>query len=293
MLDLVVRSAGPEIEVETAGAAGLWTTFVDPGQLENALLNLCINARDAMPDGGKLTIETSNRWMDERAARQRGLQPGQYVSLCVSDSGTGMDPDVIARAFDPFFTTKPIGQGTGLGLSMVYGFAGQSGGAARIYSEIGKGSMVCIYLPRHAGETAAEDEALQAVNDAPRAEGGETILLVDDEPLVRMLAVEQLEELGYSVIEAEDGPSAMRVLNSQRDISLLITDVGLPGGMNGRQVADAARVSRPGLEVLFITGYAENAVLNHGHLEQGMHVMTKPFQMDAFARRVKDLIAKS
>jgi signal transduction histidine kinase len=167
MLDLVVRSVGPEIEVETAGAAGLWTTFVDPGQLENALLNLCINARDAMPDGGKLTIETSNRWMDERAARQRGLQPGQYVSLCVSDSGTGMDPDVIARAFDPFFTTKPIGQGTGLGLSMVYGFAGQSGGAARIYSEIGKGSMVCIYLPRHAGETAAEDEALQAVNDAP------------------------------------------------------------------------------------------------------------------------------
>ncbi len=293
MLDLVVCSVGPEIEVETAGAAGLWTTFVDPGQLENALLNLCINARDAMPDGGKLTIETSNRWMDERAARQRGLQPGQYVSLCVSDSGTGMDPDVIARAFDPFFTTKPIGQGTGLGLSMVYGFAGQSGGAARIYSEIGKGSMVCIYLPRHAGETASEDEALQAVNDAPRAEGGETILLVDDEPLVRMLAVEQLEELGYSVIEAEDGPSAMRVLNSQRDISLLITDVGLPGGMNGRQVADAARVSRPRLEVLFITGYAENAVLNHGHLEQGMHVMTKPFQMDAFARRVKDLIAKS
>jgi PAS domain S-box-containing protein len=293
MLDLVVRSAGPEIEVETAGAAGLWTTYVDPGQLENALLNLCINARDAMPDGGKLTIETSNRWMDERAARQRGLEPGQYVSLCVSDTGTGMPPDVIARAFDPFFTTKPIGQGTGLGLSMVYGFAGQSGGAARIYSEIGKGSMVCIYLPRHAGEADKDDEALHAVSDAPRAEGGETILLVDDEPLVRMLAVEQLEELGYAVIEAEDGPAAMRILNSARRISLLITDVGLPGGMNGRQVADAARVSRPGLEVLFITGYAENAVLNHGHLDQGMHVLTKPFQMDAFARRVKDLIAKS
>jgi PAS domain S-box-containing protein len=293
MLDLLVRSVGPQVEVETAGAAGLWTTFVDPGQLENALLNLCINARDAMPDGGKLTIETSNRWMDERAARQRGLEPGQYVSLCVSDTGTGMDPDVIARAFDPFFTTKPIGQGTGLGLSMVYGFAGQSGGAARIYSEIGKGSMVCIYLPRHAGVAETEDEALHSATNAPRAEGGETILLVDDEPLVRMLAVEQLEELGYSVIEAEDGPSAMRVLNSQRHISLLITDVGLPGGMNGRQVADAARVSRPGLEVLFITGYAENAVLNHGHLDQGMHVLTKPFQMDAFARRVKDLIAKS
>ena len=292
MLDLVVRSVGPQVEVETAGAAGLWTTYVDPGQLESALLNLCINGRDAMPDGGKLTIETSNRWMDERAARQRGLEPGQYVSLCVSDTGTGMAPEVMARAFDPFFTTKPIGQGTGLGLSMVYGFAGQSGGAARIYSEVGKGSMVCIYLPRHAGEAAEEDEALQGVASAPRAEGGETILLVDDEPLVRMLAVEQLEELGYSVIEAEDGPSAMRVLNSQRPVSLLITDVGLPGGMNGRQVADAARVTRPELEVLFITGYAENAVLNHGHLDPGMHVLTKPFQMDAFARRVKDLIAK-
>ena len=292
MLDLVVRSVGPQVEVETAGAAGLWTTYVDPGQLESALLNLCINGRDAMPDGGKLTIETSNRWMDERAARQRGVEPGRYVSLFVSDTGTGMAPEVMARAFDPFFTTKPIGQGTGLGLSMVYGFAGQSGGAARIYSEVGKGSMVCIYLPRHAGEAAEEDEALQGVASTPRAEGGETILLVDDEPLVRMLAVEQLEELGYSVIEAEDGPSAMRVLNSQRPVSLLITDVGLPGGMNGRQVADAARVTRPELEVLFITGYAENAVLNHGHLDPGMHVLTKPFQMDAFARRVKDLIAK-
>jgi signal transduction histidine kinase/CheY-like chemotaxis protein len=293
MLDLVVRSVGPQIAVETAGAAGLWTTYVDPGQLESALLNLCINARDAMPDGGKLTIETSNRWMDERAARQRGLEPGQYVSLCVSDTGTGMSPEVIARAFDPFFTTKPIGQGTGLGLSMVYGFAGQSGGAARIYSELGKGSMVCLYLPRHAGEAAGEDEALQTVSGPPRSDGGETVLLVDDEPLVRMLAVEQLEELGYSVIEAEDGPAAMRVLNSTTPISLLITDVGLPGGMNGRQVADAARVGRPGLEVLFITGYAENAVLNHGHLDPGMHVLTKPFQMDAFARRVKELIAKA
>jgi len=293
MMDLVTRSVGPAVEVEMAGAAGLWTTFVDAGQLENALLNLCINARDAMPDGGKLTIETSNRWMDERAARQRGLEPGQYVSLCVSDTGTGMPPDVIARAFDPFYTTKPIGQGTGLGLSMVYGFAGQSGGSTRIYSEVGKGSMICIYLPRHAGAADVEEEAGAPGNDTPRAEGGETVLVVDDEPLVRMLAVEQLEELGYSVIEADDGPSAMKILRSDRHISLLITDVGLPGGMNGRQVADAARVDRPGLEVLFITGYAENAVLNHGHLDQGMHVMTKPFAMDVFARRVKDLIAKA
>ncbi|WP_353920025.1 PAS domain-containing protein [Devosia sp.] len=292
MLDLIGRSVGPGIKVETVGAAGLWTSFVDVGQLENALLNLCINARDAMPDGGRLTIETSNRWMDEKAARMRGLEPGQYVSLCVSDTGTGMAPDIIARAFDPFFTTKPIGQGTGLGLSMVYGFAGQSGGAARIYSELNKGTMICIYLPRHMDEAEADAEHPEVVEETPRADGNETILLVDDEPLIRMLAAEQLEELGYEVVEAGDAASALKLLSMQRKISLLITDVGLPGGMNGRQLADAARQARPNLEVLFITGYAENAVLNHGHLDAGMHVMTKPFQMDAFARRVKALIAE-
>jgi CheY-like chemotaxis protein len=230
--------------------------------------------------------------MDERAGLQRGLEPGQYVSLCVSDTGTGMSADVIARAFDPFFTTKPIGQGTGLGLSMVYGFAGQSGGSVRIYSEIDKGTMICIYLPRHAG-VEQPDEPAPSLSEAPRAHGGELILLVDDEPLIRMVAAEQLEELGYSVIEAADAQSALKILNSPSIINLLITDVGLPGGMNGRQLADAARVARPALEVLFITGYAENAVLNHGHLDQGMHVLTKPFQMDTFARRVKSLIAKS
>lgn len=293
MLDLIHRSVGPEIAVETVGAAGLWTTFADSGQLENALLNLCINARDAMPDGGKLTIETANRWMDERAARERGLQPGQYVSLCVSDTGTGMPPEIIARAFDPFFTTKPIGQGTGLGLSMVYGFTGQSGGSARIYSEQGKGTMVCLYLPRHLGE-ATEDAAPAADGeDVPRAHSSETILLVDDEPLIRMVGAEQLQELGYTVIEAAEAASALRILNSNRTIDLLITDVGLPGGMNGRQLADAAREQRPGLQVLFVTGYAENAVLNHGHLQHGMHVMTKPFVMETFARRVRDLLSQS
>ena len=290
MLDLVNRSVGPEIAVETAGAAGLWSTHVDAGQLENALLNLCINARDAMPNGGKLTIETSNRWMDERTARLRDLAPGQYVSLCVSDTGTGMPPDVVARAFDPFFTTKPIGQGTGLGLSMVYGFAGQSGGSARIYSEEGKGTMICIYIPRHMGD-AEEADQQQDSTQQPRSSGGQTIMLVDDEPLIRMVAAEQLEELGYEVLEAGDGPSALKILNSDRQIGLLITDVGLPGGMNGRQLADASRVHRPELKVLFITGYAENAVLNHGHLDQGMQVMTKPFDMDIFASRVKDLIS--
>ena len=290
MLDLIVRSVGPEIEVRMIGAAGLWTTCVDASQLENALLNLCINARDAMPHGGKLTIETSNLWMDHHTAMVHDLEPGQYVSLCVSDTGAGMTPEVKARAFDPFFTTKPIGQGTGLGLSMVYGFAGQSGGAARIYSEPGGGAMICIYLPRHSGE-AADLPDFEGVVEAPRATGADSILVVDDEPLLRALAVERLEELGYCVIEAEDGPSAMRVLNSERPLRLLITDVGLPGGMNGRQLADAARMKRPDLRVLFITGYAENAILNHGHLEPGMHVMTKPFQIDTFAHRVKDLVA--
>ncbi|RYE08445.1 MAG: PAS domain S-box protein [Hyphomicrobiales bacterium] len=292
MLDLVHRSVGPEIAVETAGATGLWTVFVDAGQLENALLNLCINARDAMPDGGKLTIETANRWMDERAARERGLAAGQYVSLCVTDTGTGMSAETIARAFDPFFTTKPMGQGTGLGLSMVYGFAGQSGGSVRIYSELGKGTMVCLYLPRHAGDEVSEDLVQLAEEDVPRANSDETILLVDDEPLIRMVAAEQLEELGYIVVEAAEAASALRILNSGRQIDLLITDVGLPGGMNGRQLADAAREQRPDLEVLFVTGYAENAVLNHGHLDRGMHVMTKPFVMETFARRVRELIAR-
>jgi PAS domain S-box-containing protein len=291
MQDLITRSVGPTIHVETAFAGGLWTTFVDVGQLENALLNLCINARDAMPDGGKLTIETSNRWFDERAAPQRGLPPGQYVSLCVSDSGTGMSPEIVERAFDPFYTTKPIGQGTGLGLSMVHGFAGQSGGTARIYSELGKGTMICIYLPRHLGGDAGEDDVAD-VAATPRSADHETILVVDDEPLVRMVAVEILEELGYHVLEAGDGPTALKIINSGQPIDLLVTDVGLPGGMNGRQLADAVRAERPDFKILFVTGYAENAVLNHGHLEHGMHVMTKPFLSDAFARRVKELLSE-
>jgi signal transduction histidine kinase/CheY-like chemotaxis protein len=290
MLDLITRSVGPTIAIEAVGAAGLWTVHADAGQLENALLNLCINSRDAMPDGGRLTIETANRWMDERAARSRDLKPGQYVSLCVSDTGTGMTPDMIERAFDPFFTTKPIGQGTGLGLSMVYGFAGQSGGAARIYSEPGKGTMICIYLPRHVGDLADEGEAVTDQARPQPAAGSEIVLVVDDEPLVRMLLVEQLEELGYLVVEADDGPSALKIIDTKQPIDLLITDVGLPRGMNGRQFADAARARRPGLEVLFITGYAENAVLNHGHLDAGMHIMTKPFEMEVFARRVRDLL---
>jgi CheY-like chemotaxis protein len=291
MEELVRRTVGPEIAVEAVAAGGLWTTLVDPNQLENALLNLCINARDAMPDGGRLTIETGNKWLDHRAARDRDLPPGQYVTLCVSDTGTGMTPEVARRAFDPFFTTKPIGVGTGLGLSMIYGFVRQSGGQARIYSEPGQGAMVCLYLPRFLGAAADADASAEAAETVPRAEQGETVLVVDDEPTVRMLVADVLEDLGYTAIEAADGAAGLKVLQSPARIDLLVTDVGLPGGMNGRQVADAARALRPALKVLFITGYAENAVLGHGHLDPGMHVLTKPFAMDALASRIKDLIA--
>ncbi|TXN19930.1 hybrid sensor histidine kinase/response regulator [Methylobacterium sp. WL9] len=292
MEELVRRTIGPHVTLEVVAAGGLWLALVDPSQLENALLNLCINARDAMPDGGRITIETANKWMDERAAKERDLDPGQYLSLCVTDTGTGMTPEVIARAFDPFFTTKPIGQGTGLGLSMIYGFVRQSGGQVRIYSEIGAGTTMCLYLPRHYG--AAEDvEGVPDLSGAPRADAGETVLIVDDEPTVRMLVIEVLEDLGYTAIEAADGAGGLKVLQSDVRIDLLVTDVGLPGGMNGRQLADAGRVLRPTLKVLFITGYAENAVLGHGHLDRDMQVLTKPFVMEALASRIRDLIAGS
>ena len=287
--ELIRRTVGPAITLETVGAGGLWTTLVDPPQLENALLNLCINARDAMPDGGRLTIETGNRWIDEHAGRERELTPGQYVSVCVSDTGSGMPPDVIARAFDPFFTTKPIGMGTGLGLSMIYGFTKQSGGTVRIYSEVGQGSMVCLYLPRHYGHEGPHVAHQDTDALAPVGQG-ETVLVVDDEPSIRMLVADILADVGYASIEAKDGAAALKVLQSDARIDLLVTDVGLPNGMNGRQVADAARSLRSGLKVLFITGYAENAVLNNGHLEPGMQVVTKPFAMETLARRIKEMI---
>ncbi|NJC32936.1 PAS domain S-box-containing protein [Sphingomonas jejuensis] len=287
--ELIARTVGPEIEVESVAAAGLWTTLVDGNQLENAILNLCINARDAMPNGGRLTIETANRWLDGPIARERGLEPGQFVAISVTDTGTGMSPEVIGKAFDPFFTTKPIGAGTGLGLSMIYGFTRQSGGQTRIYSEVGQGTTVTLYLPRHFGQAEEQSHGIGEV-DLPRG-AGETVLVVDDEPTVRMLVAETLEELGYQAVEAADGASGLAILQSDLRIDLLVTDVGLPGGMNGRQMADQARISRPDLQILFITGYAENAVVGNGHLAAGMHVMTKPFAMDALAARIKDLIA--
>jgi CheY-like chemotaxis protein len=289
MEEMIRRTVGPSIQIEVVGAGGLWSTLVDPNQLDNALLNLCLNARDAMPDGGRLTIETANKWLDERAAKERELSPGQYVSLCVTDTGTGMAPAVIAHAFEPFYTTKPFGQGTGLGLSMIYGFARQSGGQIRIYSELGKGTTMCLYLPRH-DRNAEEDEASVVSAEAKPAGDGEVVLVIDDEPTIRMLISEVLEEHGYAVVEASDGPSAMRILRSDVRIDLLITDVGLPNGMNGRQIADAARQGRPGLKVLFITGYAENAVVGNGHLDKGMQVIAKPFEIDALARKIREIV---
>ncbi|WP_010218071.1 PAS domain-containing protein [Sphingomonas sp. PAMC 26621] len=286
--ELLRRSVGPSIEIEIVGAVGLWTTQVDPNQLENAVLNLCINARDAMPGGGRITIETANAWLDDAAARTRDMTPGQYISLCVTDTGSGMTPETIARAFDPFFTTKPLGEGTGLGLSMIYGFARQSGGQVRIYSELGSGTTMCLYLPRSHDAEDKEPERIPAPEPGV-VTSGKTVLVVDDEPAVRALVIDTLTDLGHDVIEAGDGPSAVVLLESDRHIDLLITDVGLPKGMNGRQVADAARVMRPDLKILFITGYAENAAVGNGLLAPGMHILTKPFAMDVLTNRIQQL----
>ena len=238
-------------------------------------------------EGGRITIETANKWLDDRGARERELTPGQYLSICVTDTGTGISKDIVERIFDPFFTTKPIGEGTGLGLSMVHGFVRQSGGQVRVYSEVGNGTTMCLYLPRYVGELATETTTAPAIAELG---AGETVLIIDDEPTVRMLMSDVLAEAGYAVLAAPDGPAAMLILESDRRIDLLITDVGLPGGMNGRQVADAARVRRPGMKVLFVTGFAENAAVGNGHLPPGMTVLTKPFQVSDLATRVSEII---
>jgi PAS domain S-box-containing protein len=288
MEDFVERAVGPAIRVESVKAAGLWNVVVDANQLENSLLNLCINARDAMPDGGSLMIETSNRWLDATSARDRDIPPGQYVSLSVSDTGTGMTPEVIAQAFDPFFTTKPIGMGTGLGLSMVYGFTRQSGGQVRISSKVGHGSSVCLYFPRYVGDTEVPAVSEQSV----LAKGnGERVLVVDDEASVRMVVTDVLRKIGYDSVQASDALAGLKMLQSTARIDLLVTDVGLPGGINGRQMADAARLLRPDLKVLFITGYAESAVMSHGHIDRGMEILAKPFPMAELAARVSQLLA--
>ncbi|MGE3934312.1 MAG: response regulator [Rhodospirillaceae bacterium] len=286
MSDMLRRTLGEQVAIETVVAGGLWRTHVDPNQLENAILNLAVNARDAMPAGGKLTIETANAYLDERyAGSVADVEAGQYVQVCVTDTGTGMDREVLAKAFDPFFTTKSIGQGTGLGLSQVYGFVRQSGGHVRIYSEVGEGTAVKIYLPRLIGEEAAlaDDAAPALAHGAPH----ERILVVEDEDGVRERSVEILAELGYGVLQAADGREALAVLEREAGVALLFTDVGLPGGMNGRQLADQACAGRPGLKVLFTTGYARNAIVHDGRLDPGVRLITKPYTAEELAAAVR------
>jgi PAS domain S-box-containing protein len=295
MEELFGRTVGPGIRVETRLAGELWPTLCDPNQLESALLNVVINARDAMPDGGRLLIETANAVFPDwrRGSRDvplRNVPAGEHVALSVTDTGTGMTPEVIARAFDPFFTTKPIGQGTGLGLSMIYGFVQQSGGHVLLRSEKGHGTTVTIYLPRHLGAAEGVEEGDAATGALPAA-ASTVVLVVEDEPAVRLVIVEVLSDHGYTVLEADDGRSGLRIAESGARIDLLLTDVGLPGGMNGRQLADAARQRRPDLKVLFITGYAETAAVGNGRMERGMEIMTKPFAVDALAARVRGMIS--
>jgi PAS domain S-box-containing protein len=288
--DLLRRTIGETIDLEIVAAEGLWCTLCDPNQLESALLNLAINARDAMPGGGRLTIATTNVAIAGIDADTPALLPGDYIRIDVTDTGTGMSPEVAARAFDPFFTTKPIGQGTGLGLSMIYGFARQSNGHVVIESRLGSGTAVKLYLPRHQG-AAAEPRANAAAPDEHTATG-ETVLVVEDEPVVRGVITEMLNDQGYRVLEATDGPSGLRMLRLNRRIDLLITDVGLPG-MNGRQLADQARETLPDLKILFITGYAENAAIAKGFLQPGMEMITKPFDLDDLSQRVREMVGKT
>jgi PAS domain S-box-containing protein len=286
--DLLRRTIGEAIDLQITAPDDLWCTLCDPNQLESALLNLAINARDAMPDGGGLAISTANARIGSATAETPALSPGDYVCIAVTDSGVGMSAEVAVRAFDPFFTTKPIGQGTGLGLSMIYGFARQSNGHVTIDSRLGQGTTVRLYLPRHHGDGAAAHAS--AVSAAEHAFTGETVLVVEDEPVVRGVIVEMLAEQGYRTLEAVDGPSGLKILRAGERIDLLITDVGLPG-MNGRQLADQARETRPDLKILFITGYAESVAISEGFLQAGMEMITKPFDLDNLARRIRAMIS--
>ncbi|MDE1169317.1 MAG: response regulator [Pseudomonas sp.] len=289
MLELIRSTVGPAVQVQVQGQSHPWLTQVDANQLENALLNLCINARDAMPQGGTLSIGTANCSLDAKAAADQEVPAGDYLTLSVTDTGSGMSREVMAHAFDPFFTTKPTGKGTGLGLSMIYGFVRQSGGSVQIQSQLTLGTCMTLYLPRARAVSASAKPPLAALPLAVTAQG-ETVLVVDDEPTVRMLITEVLQELGYQALQAADGASGLQVLQSNQKIDLLVTDVGLPGGINGRQVADAGRTLRPGLKVLFITGYAHDAMAWEEQLEPGMHLLTKPFSMEALTHRIKTVI---
>jgi signal transduction histidine kinase len=288
MVDLLKRSLGESVAIEMVAGAGVWPVSADANQLESALLNLAINARDAMPGGGKLTIETTNVYLDETyAAAHPEVKPGQYVMIAVSDSGRGMTKEVAAKAFDPFFTTKDIGQGTGLGLSQVHGFIKQSGGHVSLYSEPDVGTTVKIYLPRLVGSAADLPAAPRPV---PARSGAETILLVEDDEDVRAFVAGTLSENGFRVIEAAEAASALRLLEGEPNVGLLFTDVGLPNGVNGKQLADEAQRRRPSLKVLFTTGYARNAIVHHGRLDAGVELIAKPFAATDLIQRVRRVL---
>jgi len=288
MSELLRRTLGEGVSIETILAGGLWQTFIDTNQLESALLNLAINARDAMPRGGKLTIETGNTYLDdEYAAMNAEVTAGQYVLVAVTDSGHGMPADVMARAFEPFFTTKAEGQGTGLGLSQVYGFVKQSGGHIKIYSEPGEGTSVKVYLPRYLGEAKTQEPVQR--HEVSSLGGGEKILVVEDDEEVREYLRVALASLGYRTLETHDAVSALELLAQQPDIALLFTDLGLPG-MNGRPLAEQARVRLPGLRVIYTTGYARNAIVHHGLVDHGVNLLPKPFTVEALGRKIRQVL---
>jgi PAS domain S-box-containing protein len=287
MSDMLRRTLGESIAIEIVIGAGVWPIFVDANQLENAVLNLAINARDAMPEGGKLTVEAANVYLDENYAAQEDMPAGQYVGIFVSDTGIGMAPETAARAFEPFFTTKGEGHGTGLGLSQVFGFIKQSSGHVKIYSEPGAGTTIKLYLPRHF--ISARPGDAQETAQAPSRGAGETILVVDDDADVRSYTVEMLRELGYIVVDAPDGAAGLQMFDAVPDIKLLVTDVGLPG-MNGRQFADEAKRRRAGLKVLFTSGYARNAIVHHGRLDPGVELLSKPYSFADLAARVRRIL---
>ncbi len=276
------------VEIETVLSGGLWRVFADPSQIENCLVNLAVNARDAMPDGGKITIETRNADLDERYARLHAdVKPGQYVMMSITDTGSGMPPEVVERAFEPFFSTKEPGKGTGLGLSQIFGFAKQSNGHVTIYSEVGHGTTVRLYLPRYFG-AAASDPVFAAPNAS--VAHGEKILVVEDEPAVRRISVQALEELGYRTLSADDPAQALQLLAEDPDIALLFTDIVMPG-MTGRQLADRARSSRPDLKVLYTTGYSRNAIVHNGVLDHGAFFLPKPFTVEELATKISQLLS--
>jgi nitrogen-specific signal transduction histidine kinase/CheY-like chemotaxis protein len=287
MSDLLTRSLGETVALETIGGAGVWNIEVDASEMEATLLNLALNARDAMPQGGKLTIETSNAYLDEEYCRQHdGIVPGQYVLIAITDNGMGMSAETVEKAFEPFFTTKETGKGTGLGLSQVYGFMKQSGGHVKIYSERGEGTTIKLYLPRHDGDDASIPQDIEGSSDRGQ---GETILIVEDDDGVRQYASEILRDLNYQILEARDSATAMKLLDADKPFDLLLTDVVLPG-KNGRELATEIEKRRPGTRVIFMTGYSRNAIVHHGRLDRGTELITKPLIEGVLARKIRQVL---